>query len=104
MGYPKVSKSTKILVMLISLCALSPIYLISESIPALGMVDDLIILPAAITCLLRSIPEEVISDCRKKVERKVEIGWKKWLGVLLILTVWALIIVAILIKLMQQAS
>jgi len=103
-GDPRVSKFTKILAALIILYALSPIDLIPDFIPVLGMVDDLIILPAAIALLLKSIPEEVISDCRKKVERKVEIGWKKWLGALLILTVWALIIVAILIKLMRQAS
>lgn len=97
---PRVPKFTKMLVALTIAYALSPIDLIPDFIPILGLLDDLIILPVAISLLLKSIPDEVILDCRKRVEGEVDLGWKKWLGALLILTVWALIIIDILIKLM----
>jgi uncharacterized membrane protein YkvA (DUF1232 family) len=44
--------------------ALSPINLISDLIPFLGQLDDLIIVPALLILTLKLIPKEVIEDCR----------------------------------------
>lgn len=96
----RVPKFTKVLTALTIAYALSPIDLIPDFIPILGLLDDLIILPVAISLLLKSIPDDVISDCRKKVENELDIGWKKWLGALIVLTIWTLIIIIILMKLL----
>ena len=44
--------------------ALSPIDLIPDFIPVLGMLDDVVLLPLAIVVVLRLIPAEVMAESR----------------------------------------
>jgi uncharacterized membrane protein YkvA (DUF1232 family) len=46
--------------------ALSPIDLIPDFIPVLGLMDDVFLLPLGITLALRLIPEDVIGECRAR--------------------------------------
>jgi uncharacterized membrane protein YkvA (DUF1232 family) len=46
--------------------ALSPIDVIPDFIPVLGLVDDLIFIPIALALAVRFIPEEVLADCRRR--------------------------------------
>jgi len=48
--------------------ALSPIDLIPDFIPVLGHLDDLVILPLGLWCLLRMLPEDVRRECREKAK------------------------------------
>jgi uncharacterized membrane protein YkvA (DUF1232 family) len=45
--------------------ALSPIDLIPDFVPVLGYVDDLLIVPAGITLVIRMIPPEVMAEHRE---------------------------------------
>jgi len=44
--------------------ALSPVDVIPDFIPVIGLVDDLIFIPIALALAVRFIPEEVLADCR----------------------------------------
>jgi len=46
--------------------ALSPVDLIPDFIPVLGLVDELIFIPIALALAIRFIPEEVLADCRRR--------------------------------------
>jgi uncharacterized membrane protein YkvA (DUF1232 family) len=50
--------------------ALSPIDLIPDFIPVLGHLDDLVILPIGLWCLMRMLPADVRRECREKAEGK----------------------------------
>ena len=44
--------------------ALSPVDVIPDFIPVIGLVDDLIFIPIALALAVRFIPGEVLADCR----------------------------------------
>jgi len=46
--------------------AFSPIDLIPDFVPVLGYVDDLILIPLGIGLVLKTIPPEVLAECRER--------------------------------------
>ena len=46
--------------------ALSPVDVIPDFIPVIGLVDDLIFIPLALALAVRFIPDEVLADCRSR--------------------------------------
>ena len=52
--------------------ALSPIDLIPDFIPVLGLLDDLILLPVAIVLILKLIPTDVMDDCRRQAKTAMQ--------------------------------
>ena len=77
--------------------ALSPIDLIPDFIPVLGMLDDLIIVPFFISLAIRFIPPDVFDECRVQAEGLWENGKpKKWYYALPIILLWVLMIVLII--------
>ncbi|MEA3193703.1 MAG: hypothetical protein QOD26_2036 [Betaproteobacteria bacterium] len=54
--------------------ALSPVDVIPDFIPVIGLIDDLIFIPIALALAVRFIPEPVLADCRS---RAAEIAARK---------------------------
>jgi uncharacterized membrane protein YkvA (DUF1232 family) len=52
--------------------ALSPVDLIPDFIPVLGLLDDLIIVPLGIALLLHLVPADVMAECRTDAEKLTE--------------------------------
>ena len=48
--------------------ALSPIDLIPDFIPVLGLLDDLVLIPAGIALILKMVPPEVMAEHRARAE------------------------------------
>ncbi|WP_144186772.1 YkvA family protein [Elioraea rosea] len=64
---PRTPLPAKLLALAIVAYALSPLDLIPDVIPVLGMLDDLILLPLGLWLVLRLIPREVIAEHRAAV-------------------------------------
>lgn len=56
----------KLLIAMIASYALSPIDLIPDFIPVLGLLDDLVLLPLGVTLVLKLVPAEVMQECRSR--------------------------------------
>ncbi len=81
--------AAKILIAITVGYLLSPIDLIPDFIPVLGLLDDLIIVPLLITASIKLISESVLNDARDFV--KINPGKLKktnWIFALLIIAIW----------------
>ena len=70
---PAVPLAAKLLAGAIAAYALSPIDLIPDFIPVLGLLDDLLLVPAGIWLALRLIPPEVLADLRERAEAQAQL-------------------------------
>ena len=76
--------------------ALSPIDFIPDFIPVLGVLDDIILLPLFITCVVKLIPPRVMEQCREEAEDLWKDGKpKKWYYAIPIVAVWLLVILVV---------
>jgi len=73
--------------------ALSPIDLIPDFIPVLGYLDDFILIPMGVAIALKLIPAEIMEECRKEAEAKLQsdIPEAKAAGVIIVM-LWILIL------------
>ncbi len=64
---------------------LSPIDLITDFIPGLGLLDDLLLVPLLIKATLRLIPKYVIDDIKVKIDSKEKLPAKWYYAVPVVL-------------------
>ena len=73
--------------------ALSPIDLIPDFIPALGYLDDLLILPLLVALTVKFIPKDVFEEYKKRAQQMWQDGRpEKWYYAVPIILLWALIV------------
>lgn len=89
---PRVKWYAKVFVACVVAYAFSPIDLIPDFIPILGLLDDIILVPIGIYLSLKMIPTDVITDASLRVEAlKVQSKPKNWLVGGLIIFGWLFI-------------
>ena len=64
---PRTPLSAKIIGAFVVAYALSPIDLIPDFIPVVGLLDDLILVPLGLWVLKRMIPEEILAEHRARI-------------------------------------
>jgi uncharacterized membrane protein YkvA (DUF1232 family) len=65
--HPRTPWYAKALLLAIVAYAVSPIDLIPDFLPVIGLLDDVILLPLGIALALKMIPRAVIEECRMRV-------------------------------------
>ena len=79
--------AAKLLAGAVAAYALSPIDLIPDFIPVLGLLDDLLIVPAGIWLVLKLIPTDLMAEFRERASRLAERP-NSMVGLLFVITVW----------------
>lgn len=67
---PRVPWYAKALLGAIALYAVSPIDLIPDFIPVLGLMDDLVIIPLGIALAARLVPRDIMDEHRRRAREK----------------------------------
>jgi uncharacterized membrane protein YkvA (DUF1232 family) len=86
-------RAPKVVALLVLAYALSPIDLIPDFIPVLGMLDDLILLPLGVAVVVRLTPTALWQARVAEAEAHAEALPRLWWGALLVVLVWALLLV-----------
>ena len=77
------------LALLVVAYALSPIDLIPDFIPVLGLLDDVILVPIGVWLVIKLIPDDVLTDARASAAR-LEAKPVSYVGLALIVALWLL--------------
>jgi len=87
----------KAFLLLILIYAASPIDLIPDFIPILGMLDDIILIPFGIVIAIKMIPKSIWEECKVKAENGVSIDSKyKKMGAALISLIWVVVLIFVI--------
>jgi uncharacterized membrane protein YkvA (DUF1232 family) len=74
--------------------ALSPIDLIPDFIPVLGLLDDLVIVPLGLMLVLRLLPAEILAVARAKAEHAASKPTSRIMAVVIV-AIWAITLAAL---------
>ena len=91
---PRTPLVAKLLVIAVICYAVSPIDLIPDFIPVLGLLDDLVLVPAGIALALKLIPAPVIADARARAPQ-AEASLKRFgrVGLAIMIVLWIVLAV-----------
>jgi uncharacterized membrane protein YkvA (DUF1232 family) len=77
--------------------AVSPVDLIPDFIPVLGLLDDIILIPAGMYLVFRMVPKEVVAEYRAREPRRGTPGIMGWTAAAVVVLVWAAVIAAVVL-------
>ena len=87
--------TAKVLAFLTVAYALSPIDLIPDFIPVLGLLDDLILVPVLIWLTLKLTPKEILNQSRQQAQEWLALNRSKpksYVGLLIVVALWILML------------
>ena len=86
--HPRVPWTVKALAVLVAAYVLSPIDLIPDFIPVLGLLDELVLLPVAVLLISRLVDPVLMGELRAEADRIAERPRSR-LGAAIVLLVWS---------------
>ena len=97
---PRTPLSAKLVAGATAAYALSPIDLIPDFIPVLGLIDDLLIVPPGIWLAIRLIPAGVYAEHRAAAATAPPAAIGRW-GAGMVLVLWAVMLIALGVLLLR---
>jgi len=88
-------RGAKLLALFVLAYALSPIDLIPDFIPVLGLLDDIILVPLGVALVVRMTPKPLWEACLREAQTSAERLPRSWRGAVVIATVWAVVLGAL---------
>ena len=93
----------RLFLLAILLYALSPIDLIPDFIPVLGLLDDLILIPLGIVLAMKMIPRSIWDECRLKADEGIVVNQKFGrYGAVIIVALWLLMASLVVVYLVNH--
>ena len=90
---PRTPLAAKVIAVLVAAYAFSPIDLIPDFIPVLGLLDDLVIVPLGVLLVMRLVQDAVVRDARDAAEAMVDRPVSRWM-VVAIIAAWCIALAA----------
>lgn len=96
-GDARVPWYARVLALALVAYALSPLDLIPDPIPVIGLLDDLLLVPLGIALFVRLVPEQVWAECRERAagEDGIESRRLAAVGAGLVGLVWVAVAIAV---------
>ena len=88
---PRMPFLVRVLAILVTAYALSPIDLIPDFIPVIGLLDDIIIIPAGLALVIRLTPPTVMASARLQAQEAAEKP-VSYSAAVIIITLWLVLI------------
>jgi len=91
---PRTPWYAKLLAAVIVAYAVSPVDLIPDFIPVLGVLDDLVIVPLGAALAIKMVPKQVVAECREKARNAMEPSASKrtkCLVATIVVAIWCLL-------------
>uniref|UniRef100_A0A383VAP8 DUF1232 domain-containing protein n=1 Tax=Tetradesmus obliquus TaxID=3088 RepID=A0A383VAP8_TETOB len=85
---PRTPVLSKLLPWLVLAYALSPLDLIPDFIPVLGLLDDMLLLPLGLWVSYKLIPAQVMQECRQRAEEEPLLLERNWVVAVLVFVLW----------------
>ena len=87
---PRTPLPARLLGLLVAAYALSPIDLIPDFIPVIGLLDDALLIPLGVWLFEKMVPPALIAEHRATAEAAAQQPVSRW-GILIIVAIWAAI-------------
>ena len=98
---PRTPLAARILGVLIAAYALSPIDLIPDFIPVIGLLDDAILIPIGIWLFEKMVPPALFAEHRATAEAAADRPTSRW-GIIIVVVIWAAVALLIWSALVHQ--
>jgi uncharacterized membrane protein YkvA (DUF1232 family) len=85
---PRTPLPARLFGLLVAAYALSPIDLIPDFIPVLGLLDDAILIPLGVWLFEKMVPADLLAEHRAHAEQAARRP-VSWAGVLVVVVIWA---------------
>ena len=90
--HPQTPRAPKLLAIAVLAYAVSPIDLIPDFIPVLGLLDDVILVPLGVALVVRLTPKPLWQACLREAEASKDKLPRLWWGAAAVLLLWAAVI------------
>ncbi len=100
---PRVPWYAKLLAAVVVAYAVSPIDLIPDFIPVIGLLDDMIIVPLGLALALKMIPREVMEEHRREAKGRLAEGVpRRWVGAVVVICIWIILLWLVAYPIMKR--
>jgi uncharacterized membrane protein YkvA (DUF1232 family) len=94
--HPRTPLIAKVLAAAVAAYAFSPIDLIPDFIPVLGLLDDLVLVPLGIWLVIKMVPADVITECRQQAAQWLAAKAprpRSYAGAVIVVAAWLAVLV-----------